>query len=308
MAEQNKIAVLAIGGNAIIPAGKCGTIDEQREITARSMEQVTEMICRGYRVVMTHGNGPIVGNILIRNEAAKSIVPPMPLDICGADSEGGIGYMLQQSLKNSFQKKGLDLSAVTLITQVLVNPEDEAFKHPTKPIGPFYNAFEAELMEDEKGWNMIEDSGRGYRRVVPSPYPLDIIEKDVIRLLVTSGVIVIAGGGGGVPVARKADGSLYGVEAVIDKDRVAGLLAQLIGANELILITSTPQVAVDFGKPTQRLLHHTNLNELLQLQAQNQFPPGSMGPKIESIIQFLHNGGQRAIITCPGPVRRGTQG
>ena len=293
------IAVVALGGNAIIQVGESGTIQQQQAHTRKTMQQVAQMIQSGYKVVMTHGNGPIVGNILIRNEAAKAIVPPMPLDICDADSEGGIGYMIQQSLYNEFHKKNITKPIVTLITQVLVDRKDSAFKNPTKPIGPFYNAFEAEHMETEKNWDMIEDSGRGYRRVVPSPQPLDIIEKEVIKGLISQEVVVIAAGGGGVPVEKLPDGSLRGVEAVVDKDRVASLMAHLINAQQLIILTSTAQVAIDYRKPTQRVLSQVGLKEIKEYYRQGQFPPGSMGPKIESIIQFLESGGQKAIITSP---------
>lgn len=299
MKDSRPIAVVALGGNAIIPAGESGTIQQQQTHTRETMRQVASMIQNGYRIVLTHGNGPIVGNILIRNEAAKSIIPPMPLDVCDADSEGGIGYMIQQSLFNEFQKHKMNQSVVTLVTQVLVDRSDKAFENPSKPIGPFYNAFEAEHMETEKGWHMIEDSGRGYRRVVPSPMPLDIVEKDVIRKLIEQDVIVIAAGGGGVPVAKMSDGTLIGIEAVVDKDRVASLMARLIKAKLLIILTATSQVAVDFRKPSQRLLSKTSLNEIEQYYEQGQFPPGSMGPKIQSVIQFIKHGGEKAIITSP---------
>lgn len=293
------VAVVALGGNAIIPAGESGTIEQQQLHTRVTMQQVAGMIQAGYRVVLTHGNGPIVGNILIRNEAAKAIVPPMPLDICGADSEGGIGYMIQQSLFNEFQKNKITQSVVTLVTQVLIDRNDKAFQNPTKPIGPFYNQFEAEQMETDKGWHMIEDSGRGYRRVVPSPIPLDIIEKEVIKKLIEQDVVVIAAGGGGVPVERLTDGNLRGVEAVVDKDRVASLMAKLIGAQVLIILTATAQVAVDFRKPSQRLLSKVTLQEIQEYYNQGQFPDGSMGPKIQSAIQFIKFGGEKAIITTP---------
>lgn len=310
MAEKmnNKRAVIALGGNAIIPAGHQGTIEEQRDITQKTMAQVAGMLEEGYELALTHGNGPIVGNILLRNESAKSIVPPMPLDVCGADSEGGLGYMIQQSLYNEFALRNLPFHVITLITQVEVSPDDVAFNKPSKPIGPFYNAFEAELMESDKGWHMVEDAGRGYRRVVPSPEPLDIIEKEAVRSLVESGFIVIAGGGGGVPVLRSPDGQLKGAEVVIDKDKVAGLLAELIGATELILVTNVSRLALDYRKPTQRLLEKLTASELDTYYQEGQFPAGSMGPKVEAILRFLKKGGKKALITNPDELLQAVRG
>ncbi len=301
-------AVIALGGNAIIPAGHQGTIEEQRDITQKTMAQVAGMLEEGYELALTHGNGPIVGNILLRNESAKSIVPPMPLDVCGADSEGGLGYMIQQSLYNEFALRNLPFHVITLITQVEVSPDDIAFSKPSKPIGPFYNAFEAELMESDKGWHMVEDAGRGYRRVVPSPEPLDIIEKEAVRSLVESGFIVIAGGGGGVPVLRSPDGQLKGAEVVIDKDKVAGLLAELIGATELILVTNVSRLALDYRKPTQRLLEKLTASELEAYYREGQFPAGSMGPKVEAILRFLKKGGIKALITNPDELLQAVRG
>jgi len=301
-------AVIALGGNAIIPAGHQGTIEEQRDITQKTMAQVAGMLEEGYELALTHGNGPIVGNILLRNESAKSIVPPMPLDVCGADSEGGLGYMIQQSLYNEFALRNLPFHVITLITQVEVSPDDVAFNKPSKPIGPFYNAFEAELMESDKGWHMVEDAGRGYRRVVPSPEPLDIIEKEAVRSLVESGFIVITGGGGGVPVLRSPDGQLKGAEVVIDKDKVAGLLAELIGATELILVTNVSRLALDYRKPTQRLLEKLTASELDTYYQEGQFPAGSMGPKVEAILRFLKKGGKKALITNPDELLQAVRG
>jgi carbamate kinase len=306
--EQIKRAVIALGGNAIIPAGHSGTIEEQRDITRKTMAQVAGMLEDGYQLVITHGNGPIVGNILLRNESAKSIVPPMPLDVCGADSEGGLGYMIQQSLYNEFTQRNLPYHAITLITQVEVSPDDPAFKNPSKPIGPFYNAFEAELMESEKGWHMVEDAGRGYRRVVPSPEPVDIVEKEAVKSLVEAGFIVIAGGGGGVPVLRDSAGELKGAEVVIDKDKVSGLLAGLIGATELILVTNVPQLALDYKKPSERYLDVLHAVELEAYYNEGQFPPGSMGPKVSAILKFLKDKGKKALITCPDELIKAVRG
>jgi carbamate kinase len=291
--------VIALGGNSIIPAGKQGTIEEQIELTNATMDHVADIIREGHLVVLTHGNGPVVGNIFLRSEMAKEVIPPMPLDICGADSEGGIGYMMQQSLQNKLRGMGIGKDVITIITQVLVSADDPAFENPTKPIGPYYTSEEAGYIAKAKGWTIIEDSGRGYRRVVPSPRPREIVEFKAIKQAIDSGAIVIAVGGGGVPVVRDAGGSLRGVEAVIDKDRASSVLAGQIGADVLFLLTQVEKVALDFGKPGQRDLDTMSVSEARKHLAEGQFPPGSMGPKVESAIAFLEAGGKEAVITRP---------
>jgi carbamate kinase len=290
------IDVVALGGNAIIPVGGEGTIEEQRNLTNDSMKQVANLIASGRRVVLTHGNGPIVGNIVERNEAVKDRIPPMPLDVCGADSQGGIGYMIQQSLRNELEARGLDARVVAIVSQVIVSRNDPAFKNPTKPIGPFYTKEEADGLAREKGWAMKNDADRGHRRVVPSPKPLEIIEADVISRLLAAGTVVIAAGGGGIPVVREG-GRLVGVEAVIDKDRAAAVLAKNAGAQRLIILTSVEEVYVGFGGPEQKPLRKVSLSEIKRLHEAGEFPAGSMGPKIEAAIDFIESGGREVIIS-----------
>lgn len=291
------IDVIALGGNAIIPAGGDGTIEEQREVTGRTMGQVADLILSGRKVIITHGNGPIVGNILERNESTKDRIPPMPLDICGADSQGGIGYMIQQILKNQLQARGVEKQVVSIVTQVIVSEEDEAFTNPTKPIGPYYSKEESEAQMFAKNWVMKEDAGgRGFRRVVPSPTPSEIVEADTIVRLLELGTIVIAVGGGGIPVIIKS-GSLEGIEAVIDKDRAASVLAGEIKAERLILLTNVEEVYVKWGEPDQEPLGKIHLSEIKKLYEAYEFPAGSMGPKVRSAIDFIRAGGKEAIIS-----------
>ena len=296
--EQSPPCIVSLGGNALIKRGERGTIEEQFAHTRECMRQISRMIEEGYRIVITHGNGPIVGNILIRNEAAKNTVPPMPLYICDADSEGGIGFMVQQTLYNHLRKIDLVTDVVTVITQVVVDRNDEAFKEPTKPVGPFYTADEARILDKSKGWRLVEDSGRGYRRVVPSPRPLRIIESPVIKHLADVGVVVIAAGGGGVPVVE-TEGSLEGVDAVIDKDMATSTLAMEIGAVSIVNVTQVDMVYLNYGETDQKGLRQVGLDEIKTYYAQGHFPPGSMGPKIEAAIEFLEAGGRQVIITSP---------
>ncbi len=294
--------VVTLGGNAILPATGKGTIQEQISIATAAMSGVADLIVSGRRVVISHGNGPIVGNILIRNEAAKEIVPPMPIDVCGADSQGGIGYMLQQVLRNQLIARNVRLPVVSLVTQCVVSPDDPAFESPSKPIGPFFTAERAAELEREKGWDVREDSGRGFRRVVASPRPVEIVEWEAIRALIDAGAVVIAVGGGGVPVVRDEAGQLNGVEAVIDKDRASAVLARQLQARRLIVLTSVPRVALDFGQPTQRDVERLTVDEARAYLAEGQFPDGSMGPKVEACVGFVESGGKQAIISSPDAV------
>ncbi len=300
--------LLALGGNAIIPPEGAGTIEEQIEITTRTMQQVAAALAPSTRLVLTHGNGPVVGNIVLRNEAARDTVPPMPLDVCDADSQGGLGYMIQQVLRNALHQAGKEREVTTVITQVLVDADDPAFRHPTKPIGPFYRREAAERLRATRGWPMIEDSGRGYRRVVPSPMPIAIIEAASIRSLVDGGVAAIAAGGGGVPVVRRADGTLAGVEAVVDKDRAAALLARAVGADQLVVVTGVDRVAIGYNTPRQQDLEVLPAEEAELYLAAGEFPPGSMGPKIEAALAFLADGGREVIITSPRVLRLALEG
>ncbi len=293
--------VIALGGNAIIPAGMEGTYEQQTAITRQTMQQVARLAADGNQVVMTHGNGPVVGNIVLRNDAGMSVhgIPVMPMFVCGADSQGGLGFMLQQSLQNALSVLGVAIPVATVVTQVLVDSTDPAFAEPVKPIGPFYDEEQARLLRDENGWTIVRDAGRGWRRVVPSPAPLEVIEWEAIRALVEGGVLTIATGGGGVPVIRNDDGLLEGVDAVIDKDRASALLGGLIGAEVLIIVTQVEKVCVRFGQPDEEALDVMTVDEARKLLAEGEFPPGSMGPKIESAVSFLASGGQSVVITSP---------
>ncbi|MEK7828759.1 MAG: carbamate kinase, partial [Deltaproteobacteria bacterium] len=296
---EKPITIVSIGGNTLIRKGEKGAIEEQFEHTERCMTYIARLAAQGFRIAITHGNGPIVGNIVIRNEAAKDIIPAMPLYICNADSGGGIGFMIQQTLYNQLKQFNIKRSVATVITQVVIDKNDTAFSHPTKPIGPFYTKEEAVKNQKEKGWTIVEDSNRGYRRVVPSPKPLKVVEADVIKKLVLDGIIVIAAGGGGVPVAESPDGSLKGMDAVIDKDLATAVLAKEIKAETFIDLTSIDKVYINFGKPNQTGLDKLTLSEARKYLDAGEFAPGSMGPKIEAAIEFLEAGGKEVIITIP---------
>lgn len=304
---MKNLDVIALGGNAILPMGSGGTINEQFTITRFTMEQIADLIHSGRNVVLTHGNGPIVGNIVIRNEAAKNIIPPMPLDICGADSQGGIGYMIQQTLRNVLEAKKIKREVVSLITQVLVSPNDTAFRVPVKPIGPFYTKDEAAALEKEKGWSIIDDSRRGFRRVVPSPRPLEIIERPVIEKLVASGTIVITVGGGGIPVVRKNE-QLVGVEAVVDKDLASSVLARDLHAERLIILTDIDAVYKGFGTPHAEPLRDISLEEIELLLQAGEFPAGSMGSKIQAVVDFLRSGGKTVLICKSDDLKKALDG
>lgn len=288
--------LLAVGGNSLIRAGEKGTITEQRANARRTAAQIVGLIRAGYRLVLTHGNGPQVGAQLLRSERGASQVPGHPLDVCGASTQGEIGYLLEQSLQTELHNAGLKVPVATVLTQSLVSPDDPSMKHPSKPIGPFYSRADAEERQRLLGWEIVEDAARGYRRVVPSPDPIDVVELEVIRDLVDKGVLVIACGGGGIPVVWR-DGQLEGVEAVIDKDRASALLATRLGADLFVISTDTDYVYLDYKKPTQRPLHRVGTAGLEEYAKAGQFPPGNMGPKIESVLRFLSHGGKEAIIT-----------
>lgn len=291
--------IFSIGGNALIRRGEAGTIEEQFENAEAACSAVARLSSKGGAIIITHGNGPIVGNIIIRGEAARDKVPPMPLYIDDADSEGGIGFMIQQTIYNRLKKLNKHIDVVTVVTQVVVDAGDAAFGHPTKPVGPFYSREEALTLEKEKGWRVVEDSQRGFRRVVPSPRPLRVVEAGVIKKLSESGVIVIAAGGGGVPVVEKADGTLRGVDAVVDKDLATSLLARETGAEVFINLTQIECVYINFGKPDQSPLRELELRDARKYLARGEFAPGSMAPKIEAAVEFLTYGGREVFITTP---------
>lgn len=294
---MNEYITVAFGGNAILPSGQRGTLQQQRENVRRMSEQLGSLVLEGHRVVVTHGNGPQVGEIMLRSELVQDTVPPVTLDVAGAMSQGQIGYMLQQEIGNFLASHGADARVCALVTQVVVDADDPAFQTPTKPIGRFYSAADAESLRSERGWDMVEDAGRGYRRVVPSPVPRSIVEWPAVRALLEAGVLVVAAGGGGIPVVMAGAGRHLGVEAVIDKDLAAQKLASLVNAGVLVLLTEVNAVAVDFGTERQRSLGVCSLADMKAHYAAGQFPAGSMGPKVRAAIQFLESGGRRAIIT-----------
>ncbi|MBC7185447.1 MAG: carbamate kinase [Calditrichaeota bacterium] len=295
--SDGKIAVVALGGNAITREFEEGNITQQFANTRRSLVGVADLIEKGYRVVVTHGNGPQVGNALIRVEEARHLVPPVPLGVIVADLEGGMGYMIEQSLQNKLIKRGITRQVVTIVTQVIVDRDDPSILNPTKFVGPFYHEHEVEELMRKRNWVIKRDPGRGFRRVVPSPLPKAIVEKECIKHLVEQGYVVIAAGGGGIPVYVEEDGTLEGVDAVIDKDRAAAVLGRDIGAQELYILTGVDKVALNFGTPQQRDLDRLTLQEAKQYLAEGHFPPGSMGPKIEAAIDFLQWGGKLVVIT-----------
>ncbi len=294
---EKKTAVVALGGNAITREFEEGNIFQQFANTRRSLVGVLELIKRGYRLALTHGNGPQVGNYLIRVEETRHIVTPIPLGIMVADLMGGMGYMIAQSLQNKLIRNKIEREVATIVSQVIVDKNDPSILNPTKFVGPFYKEEEVEKLQKERGWVMKYDAGRGYRRVVPSPIPLEIVEKNVIKKLVDQDVIVIAVGGGGAPVYVEEDGTYEGVDGVIDKDRASAILARDIGAQELYILTAVDKVALNFRQPNQVDLDELTVEDAKKYLAEGQFPKGSMGPKIESAIQFIEQGGEVCIIT-----------
>ncbi len=303
-----KVALVAFGGNAILKANEQGLQEEQLRNAEDACHSLIEVIRRGYEMVIVHGNGPQVGNIWIQMQEASTKVPPFSLDVCGAMSEGSMGYMLQRSLTNQLHLHGIKKGVVTLITQVVVDPNDPLFYKPTKPIGPFYPPYLAEWFRREKGWHMVEDSGRGWRKVVPSPRPIRVVEETVIRRLLEVGSVVIAAGGGGIPVYITRDEQLAGIEAVIDKDRTSSLLARSIGAELFIILTQVPQVYLRYGTPQQEALQGLSVEQAREYLRQGEFPPGSMGPKIESAIEFIEARGGEVLITSVDKLRDALRG
>jgi len=291
--------LLALGGNALLPRGSAGTIDEQISVTTHSVRALAGRIGERDRVVITHGNGPVVGNIVLRNEAASDQVPPMPLDVCGADSQGGMGYMIVQCVERVLAEVGVSRPVTALVSRVEVAADDPALTLPTKPIGPFYSRERAAVLRAEKGWAMREDSGRGWRRVVGSPRPLGFLELGAIVSLLQAGHVVVAAGGGGIPVAADGLGGHRGVEAVIDKDRASSLLATVLGIEHLIIVTDVEHVALNWGTPEQRDLDRLTMAEAERYLEEGQFGVGSMYPKIEAAVSFLRSGGKQVHITSP---------
>jgi len=293
---SKELIVIALGGNALIKSGQKGTVPEQFANTREALSSVVELIKQGKRVVITHGNGPQVGNIVIRTEAALGKAYNVPLGVAVAESQGEIGYMIQQTLRNKLRGEGIEKEVVTILTQALANKEDPQLKHPSKPIGPFYSIKEIERVK-ERGIEIVEDAGRGYRRVVPSPIPLDIVEKEIVRKLIEDEVVVIAAGGGGMPVYLDEKGNLEGIDGVVDKDFATAVLAEKIGAKTMIILTSVEKAYLNFNKPEQRDLDQITVKEAKQYLNEGHFAKGSMAPKIEASIQFLERGGEKVVIT-----------
>jgi carbamate kinase len=308
---MSKLAVIAVGGNSLIKDDKNVTVEDQQQSLRETAHHIADMIEAGWDLAIGHGNGPQVGFILRRSEIAAKVegMHEVPLDVCGADSQGAIGYEFQQALQNEYQKRGIQKGATTIVTQTLVDQKDPAFQKPTKPIGSFMDEVEAKRREKEIGWSVVEDAGRGWRRVVPSPLPKKILELESVKLLLDAGVTVITVGGGGIPVIDTGNGQYEGTAAVIDKDFASSLLAQELGAELFLIATAVEKVAINFGKPEQKWLDKMTLAEAKQYLAEGtHFAKGSMAPKIQAIIWFLENGGKQALITNPENIGRALKG
>jgi carbamate kinase len=308
MIDPHPIVLVAMGGHAFMQPGEAGTIGDHERNAAQIASLLMTLVERDYYICITHGNGPQVGTLLLQQEQAKEEVPSLPLDVLVAMTEGSLGYILQQALLNELRKRQMKRYVVTVVTQVVVDESDPAFQAPSKPIGPFLSKAEAERRRAELGWKVKEDAGRGWRRLVPSPAPLRVIQRHMIRDAVRQGHIVVAGGGGGIPVKKQADGQFSGLEAVIDKDLTSSVLASDLGASLLVILTAVPQVYVGYGTPQQRALGAVTLEEIERLQVEGHFAPGSMGPKIEAVIRFLRAGGRRALITNPESLPHAIEG
>jgi carbamate kinase len=305
---MSKLAVVAVGGNSLIKDEEHKTVPDQFAAVRGTAVHIAEMIAQGWNVVITHGNGPQVGFILLRSEYSRGVLHPVPLDSCGADTQGAIGYMLQQALHNEFIRRNIRRQCVTVVTQVLVDSNDPAMQHPSKPIGSFYEEEEARAKMAQEGWLMVEDAGRGWRRVVPSPAPQEIIERNAIEALIKSGFIVVAVGGGGIPVVRDHAGNLSGVEGVIDKDLASSLLASKLNADLLLISTAVGKVSLNFKQPGQRDLDTITLSEARRYYEEGHFARGSMGPKVQAIISYLEQGGRAALITMPETIGKALSG
>ena len=296
---ENKLIVIAIGGNSLIEDTKMVTVESQYEAARKTASHIARLIEAGHRVVITHGNGPQVGFSLLRGEISKSILHPVPLDVCVADTQGTIGYQLQMALKNELAKVGNFNAVATVVTQVEVDPLDPSFNKPTKPIGAFMTEEEALKRQTEEGWSVMEDAGRGYRRVVPSPKPLSIVELETLKILADSGVVVIGSGGGGIPVVKGKDGLYRGIEAVIDKDLAGALIAKELKADLLVISTAVEKVYLNWGKSDQKALSQVTCDECQTYITEGHFAPGSMLPKIEAALDFVKSSGGVALITNP---------
>ena len=304
-----KIAVIAIGGNSLVKDKKHQTVQDQYLAVDETASHIVKMIEAGWNVAIAHGNGPQVGFILRRSELAAHELHEVPLDVCGADTQGAIGYALQQNLQNYLRQMGIDKPVATVVTQVQVSADDPAFQSPSKPIGSFMDEEQASNRRDVDGWDVVEDAGRGWRRVVASPLPERIVEEEAVKILINAGVVVVTVGGGGIPVVADDDGNLHGVAAVIDKDFASALLANRLGAELFVISTAVEKVALNFGKPNEEWVDHMNLAEAKQYLAEGtHFAKGSMAPKMEAIVKFLERGGKKAIVTDPQNLARALAG
>ncbi len=304
-----KLAVVAFGGNALLRSEDHGTQEEQIARAKQAARWLAEIVRHGYKLIVVHGNGPQVGNILVQAEEASTKIPPQSLDVCVAQTEGSIGFMLQQAIRNRLESVGLGAGEVaTILTEVEVDPADPAFKRPTKPIGPFFTRYRAEALERDLGWTMKEDSGRGWRHVVPSPKPLRILNVNTVSRMLDAAAVVTAAGGGGIPVVKGRDGQWRGIEAVIDKDYASAKLAAELNADLFLILTGVSKVALDFGKPSQRDVDRLTVADAEKHLAEGHFPPGSMGPKIESAIEFVKATGKQVLITDVDVLREALQG
>lgn len=302
-------AVIAIGGNSLIPDADHVTVQDQYRAAGETDDHIAQLVRAGWEVAITHGNGPQVGFILRRSELAAHELHEVPLDVCGADSQGAIGYALQQNLMNDFRELGIDKTVATVVTQVEVAADDPAFANPTKPIGSFMDEARARRRRDDEGWEVVEDAGRGWRRVVASPKPIRIVEETAVKILLDAGVVVITVGGGGIPVIRDAAGDLAGVAAVIDKDHASALLANVIGADLLLISTAVERVAINWGTPQQEWIDEMTLAEAkAYLAAGSHFAAGSMAPKIEAAIAYLERGGKEVVVTNPANLEWAVEG
>jgi carbamate kinase len=294
---KQKIALIAFGGNALLPEDQRGLEEEQARNAQHAARLMVHIVRKGYELIIVHGNGPQVGNLLIQMEEASTKVPPFSLDACDAMTEGSMGFMLEKAVINELRTRSIDKEVATLVTQVIVDRDDPAFANPSKPVGPFYTKYRAQALAKEKKWTMVEDAGRGYRKVVPSPKPIDVVPKWVIRDLVGAGRIVIAAGGGGIPIIINGRGLFEGVEAVIDKDYVSSLIAREVKVDLFIILTGIERVYLDFGTPQERPVETMTVEQAGDYLVQGQFPRGSMGPKIEAAIEYIQAGGKEVLIT-----------
>jgi carbamate kinase len=305
---NNDIVVVALGGNAILRRGEKGTFEEQYRNVCETVQRIADLVQNGYKVVITHGNGPQVGATLLRHEAAKSIVPPFPLDVCGSETQGFIGYMIQQALRNELKKRGMDKYVITVVTRVIIDADDEAFRNPTKPVGPFYTQEEAgKIRSQHPDFVVKEDAGRGYRRVVASPDPKIIAERFAIRALVDNGFVVVACGGGGIPIVEEGT-QARGIEAVIDKDLAGQRLATLIDASVFVILTDIDGAYLNYGTAKQSLIKEATLQQLEQYMKEGHFKEGSMSPKISAAMRFVESGGKEAIIAELSKLAEAMQG